>query len=142
MSRDINKLAPDVRALCVLLIDQARIAGIKIGITSTLRTPQEQEALYALGRMPVEAVNALRGAAGMPSITEEENNRRVTWTRQSRHLTGRAFDFVVIHPRGYADWHNIEAFTRVGEIGEALGLYWGGRFEKRDLAHFQAEPPE
>lgn len=32
---------------------------------------------------------------------------------------------------------DIEDYTFIGKIGEALGLVWGGRWKSRDLVHFE-----
>ena len=30
-----------------------------------------------------------------------------------------------------------EIWHRIGEIGESLGLRWGGRWKQRDMGHFE-----
>lgn len=111
------------------------MAGIQIQITSTLRTAEEQAALHAQGRKPLSEVNALRTAAGLPPITDA-TNRIVTHAPISVHQFGLAFDVVVVDEHGRAVWAH-KAYEPVGEIGEALGLEWGGRFRRFDGPHFQ-----
>jgi len=64
-------------------------------VTCTLRTIEEQAALYAQGREDIATVNALKRLAGMPPI-EADTNRIVTHARPgySMHNFGLAFDVV------------------------------------------------
>ncbi|MDA8170297.1 MAG: M15 family metallopeptidase [Nitrospiraceae bacterium] len=136
MSRDPNLLAPCVRLKLEAL--QAAAAHKQIGfeVICTLRTGAEQLALFAQGRKTLAEVNRLRHDAGLPPINGEQNRRPVTWELTSMHMFGCAFDVVVIRS-GQADWNDTADYTRLGELGESLGLRWGGRFEARDLGHFE-----
>jgi peptidoglycan L-alanyl-D-glutamate endopeptidase CwlK len=112
-------------------------------VTSTLRSPAEQAALYAQGRKPLADVNALRAEAGMAPISEGRN-RVVTHARTSVHEFGLAFD-VALLKNGMPHWDssadlnsdNVADYAETGAIGESLGLIWGGRFRNRDLCHFE-----
>ena len=72
-------------------------------LTSTLRTQEEQEALYAQGRT--------------------KPGKIVTWTLNSKHLTGDAFDFVIMN-NGKCDWSmsQREMWDTAIELGKSLGL--------------------
>jgi hypothetical protein len=115
-------------------------------------------ALYAQGREPLEDVNRLRLFAGMPSITNGENARCVTWTMLSKHIINlddslpdndkaRAFDFVILDKTGRPTWSDkvdidldkTPDYVEAGIVGEGLGLVWGGRWKrpKTDSAHLQ-----
>lgn len=138
-------LTPKAASLCTALLEACRAEGIPLTLTSTLRTPAEQDALYAQGRMPLDAVNSLRSIAGLGPITHEAN-RIVTTTRSSAHMEGRAFDVAVLKD-GAIDWSATSLYERAGAIGKRLGLRWGGDFKRlRDLCHFELpvgslEPP-
>jgi peptidoglycan L-alanyl-D-glutamate endopeptidase CwlK len=54
----------------------------------------------------------------------------------SWHNYRLAFDCVPL-VNGKAEWNDKELWTTVGEIGEAIGLEWGGRFTAVDCPHFQ-----
>jgi peptidoglycan L-alanyl-D-glutamate endopeptidase CwlK len=136
MSRRIDDLFPFMAALAEALIERCALQGIRIQITSTLRTAEEQAAIYAQGREPLAEVNRLRREAGLMPITEAENQKTVTNARTSIHQFGLAFDVVVVDAHGRAVWAH-KAYEPVGEIGEALGLEWGGRFRRFDGPHFQ-----
>lgn len=118
-SKDINELIPELQEKAKLLIDLCDAKSIEIRITSTYRDFEYQNFLYAQGRIrPGKKVtNAPAGA--------------------SFHNFRRAFDIVVIK-NGIADWNDLELYKKVGEIGKAIGLEWGGDFKTiKDYPHFQ-----
>lgn len=109
-------LRADVRAAALALPARARDAGVPIVVTSTTRTPSEQDRLCRTG------YSRLCGDT-------------------SAHTMGLAFDVALLGaggpewpttPEGRARWE------RVGAIGESLGLVWGGRWPTPDWPHFQA----
>jgi peptidoglycan L-alanyl-D-glutamate endopeptidase CwlK len=132
-----------------------RAAGITYLVTCTARTYQEQVALYAQGRQPLEEVNKMRSHAGLPPILAIENKKKVTWTLASKHIVNwedadasndksRAFDIVIVKD-GKPTWdikadvnrNNTPDFKEAGVLGEAVGLVWGGRFSTPDYCHFE-----
>jgi len=118
MSRDLNLLHPEAKKKALQLIQKCKEAGIDIVITQTLRTKKEQDALYAQGRT--------------------KPGRVVTNAKypESLHCWGVAFDFAIM--RGKEVIWDISEYAKVGQIGESLGLEWGGRWEKfPDYPHFQ-----
>lgn len=135
MSRNTGLLVPVVRDKCEELIRIAGARGMKLIVTSTLRTQAGQRALYAQGRRTIEEVNALRIIAAMPPI-KEGANRRVTGARTSMHQFGCAFDIALVKD-GRADWDDTASYEEIGRIGESLGLKWGGRSGSRDMCHFE-----
>jgi peptidoglycan LD-endopeptidase CwlK len=89
--------------------------GIMVMIVDTLRTPEEQ------------AENIRKG---------------VSWTTHSRHLTGDAidicpFDTWALHSSDKLHWGEDPVWQQIGEIGERIGLIWGGRWTQKDLGHFE-----
>lgn len=113
----LDGLIPALQAKANALMDECAQAGFPIRITSGLRTWEEQEKLYAQGR-----------SAPGPVVTNAKPG--MSW-----HNWGRAFDFCFDHkdPFGRHPW------TKVGEMGEVMGLEWGGRFASPDRPHFQLE---
>jgi peptidoglycan L-alanyl-D-glutamate endopeptidase CwlK len=118
-SRDINDLHPEVAALCHQFVAKCKAQGITILVTSTYRSIQEQDALYAQGRTkPGAIVTNARGG-------------------YSFHSYGVAFDIVPI-VNGKAQWNSIALFRRCGEIGKSVGLEWAGDWKSmREYCHFQ-----
>ena len=105
----IRRLSPDAAEAAFWLVFLVRNAGIPLQITSSVRTSAEQAALVRQGR---------------------------SRTQKSKHLTGDAFD-VDIHGWDRSDiprWW----FAQLGQLGELLGLRWGGRFSGfYDPGHFE-----
>lgn len=111
--------------------------GIRYFVTYTLRTAAEQAALYAQGRQPLLAVNALREAAGMPHIAATENTYTVTdcdgrpiaqgGTGRSPHQLGIALD-VVPEEGGGPIWPDVTdtRWTSIANSFVAAGFLWGG----------------
>ena len=111
MSRSIDDLSPRFKPLAVLLLARTVEARIPVVVVDTLRTEAEHQANLAAG---------------------------ASRTRHSKHLDGDAID---ICPFSLFDAHgsnkllwdtNHPCWFRLGAIGEALGLRWGGRFKPLD----------
>ena len=119
--RDITLCHPRLQLLAVQLVEESGKQGLMIKIGETLRTVAEQDALYAQGRTkPGSIVTNAPGSS-----------------YSSYHQWGTAFDIFRNDGAGpYNDSGNF--FTRVGAIGAALGLEWGGNWKSIvDKPHFQ-----
>lgn len=118
-SRDIKDLHPKLQELCYEFVNKCKKQGIIILVTSTFRDIESQNALYAKGR-----------TAKGSKVTNAKGG-------QSFHNWHLAFDFVPIVD-GKAQWNDLALFNTCGQIGESVGLEWGGRFKRsKDLPHFQ-----
>lgn len=105
--------------MCRRFIEKCKESGIDILITSTYRDMESQTALFEQGRTKPGRIvtNAKCG--------------------QSFHNYRCAFDFVPLL-NGKAQWDDIPLITKCGEIGEAVGLTWAGRWITfKELLHFQ-----
>lgn len=131
-------LEPETRRKCQLFLIMAADQGIPCRITFTVRTQEEQDALYAQGRQARKMVNALRLKAGMSMLPSLGPNRVVTWVRHSKHQDGIAFDVVPMKRLDslLPNW-NSPMWKKLGAIGEHLGLTWGGNWTKPDRPHFE-----
>ena len=122
MSRRLSDLSTRFRPLAVELIALCTEMQIPLMILDTLRTEAEQK----------------------------ENIRKgVSWTMNSKHLPqppemrSEAIDvapYAMFQLKGpdKLQWDsNDPVWQRIGGIGESLGLVWGGRWKKKDMAHFQ-----
>lgn len=127
--RDISQLHPKVQLLADALVKNCAAAGIAIKITECARTVAEQDALYAKGRTtPGGKVTNARGSS-----------------YSSMHQWRVAFDFCLnmdVDKDGKISddiFNNVTGlFNKVGKIGKALGLEWGGDWKSiKDLPHFQ-----
>jgi peptidoglycan L-alanyl-D-glutamate endopeptidase CwlK len=129
-----------------LLIARCEAENHPIAINETLRDMDVQAAYCAQGRKPLEEVNALRKAAGLWLIGEEENRNKITDEpplgletvyRSRGHGNGTAADVVPLR-NGKPWWvAPVSVWEEIGKIGEELGLVWGGRWKTRDFPHFQ-----
>ena len=117
MSRRLNDLSDRFRPYAIELLARFVEAGIPVVIVDTLRTPADHAANLAKG---------------------------VSWTSHSKHLEGDAIDvcpyeLYTLNPGGdKLAWNAThDAWERLGRIGEALGLTWGGHWKVRDYGHFE-----
>lgn len=120
MSRKLDDLSERFKPLAMELVARCVEAGLCILIVDTLRTPMEQ------------AENVRRG---------------VSWTPNSKHLTGDAIDLVPydiysLHGPDKLRWDNTDAaWQTMGAIGKRLGLRWGGEWTVKDMGHFEYVEP-
>ena len=115
--KNLATVQPRLEQIGRELLRRLAAEGLTFKVIQGRRTQAEQDALYAKGR-----------TAPGP---------KVTWTRNSRHLTGRAIDLALFQGKNVV-WES-KHYTRAGEIGEELGLVWGGRWRggKTDKPHFE-----
>ena len=114
--RGIDKLHPELQLCVEKFLAECTKQNLNVLITETLRTQEEQEALYAQGRT--------------------KSGKIVTNCRgyQSPHCWGVAFDFCRnVKGREYDNTDGF--FNKVGEIaktifdGSEYDLFWGGDFK-------------
>lgn len=120
MSRAIEDLQPDLQVMARELLARCEAVGIPLVVTQTLRTFEEQQALYDQGRTkPGKIVtNAKAG--------------------ESPHNFGLAFDVAFKTPGGGVTWDG--PWQQVGGIGANIGLSWGGRWKGfKDFPHFEVK---
>ena len=126
-SRSLDDLAAPVRAAALAMLAKCQTAGIDLLIYCTLRSNAEQTALYAQGRTAPGAI-----------LT----NARAGQSMHNPDKTGKAWAFDAV-PRvaGKAAWNDGALVQRMGEIGEACGLQWAGRWRGalRESVHFQLD---
>ncbi len=105
----LEALAPAAFNRAYWLVVIGRFYGLPVIITSSTRTQAEQDEFVASG---------------------------ASLTRNSRHLFGNAFD---IDMQGHPpDTVPQDVWDWMGELGEYLGLKWGGRWRLlRDFRHFE-----
>lgn len=123
-----SELHPEVERNKKLLIEKAADIGIDVVITEELRTFDDQEALFAMGRS-VEGNKVTNARGG-----------------ESYHNYGLAIDYAlrdnngkIIWDMGYDGNGNGEPdWIEVADIGKELGFDWGGDWKHfRDYPHLQ-----
>ncbi len=119
--RDITLCHPRLQKLAAELVHKCAAQDLKIKIGETFRTVAEQDALYAQGRTkPGSIVTNARGTS-----------------YSSFHQWGTAFDIYRADGQGAYN-ESSKFFERVGAIGTAIGLEWGGNWKSIvDKPHFQ-----
>ena len=119
--RDITLCHPRLQRIASAWLKACAAEGITVAISETLRTAAEQDALYAQGRTkPGTIVTNAKGSS-----------------YSSYHQWGVAFDIYRADGRG-AYYDKDGFFSKVGKIGVALGLEWGGNWKSIvDKPHFQ-----
>lgn len=119
-SRSLDDLIPPARERAAKFLQHCQAAGIEVLIYCTYRDNESQAALYAQGRTTpgAKVTNAKPG--------------------ESWHNYRCAFDCVPMLA-GKPMWGDAKSYTRMGEIGESLGLEWAGRWQGslKETAHFQ-----
>lgn len=122
-STSLDSLHPYVASLARRFLDLAKANGIDVQIIVAFRSWDEQDMLYAQGRTTPGSI-----------VTDAMGG-------DSYHNWGLAFDAA---PRvnGVVDWTAIDLFNRMGELGQQVGLEWGGHWTTYQIAlidrpHFQ-----
>lgn len=114
----ISQLHPKVRDKARAFINEAEKQGMKLKVTSGVRTYAEQDKLYAKGRTTAgsKVTNAKSG---------------YSW-----HNFSNAFDIVPVE-NGKINW-NSKNWKKIGTLGKTFGLEWGGDWKSFvDKPHFQ-----
>lgn len=121
MSRKLEDLELETEGLARKYLAACSSAGLDVLVTCTLRTMDEQSALYAEGRTRPGQI--------------------VTWAKagESPHNFGLAFDVVGLRNSKPVWEAGDPLWTQLGSIASAVGLDWGGLFErgKIDKPHMQ-----
>jgi peptidoglycan L-alanyl-D-glutamate endopeptidase CwlK len=119
----IGKLDPSIQRMAQQVLVDAASQGIDLVVTQGLRDNALQAELYAKGR-----------TTPGPIVTNAPPG-------SSWHNFGLAFDVAVLKD-GKATWPEDEAlWQRIGAIGKAVGLDWGGDFHTiKDRPHFEYHP--
>lgn len=115
--RDVNALRPIAQTACKLFFQELFKAGVKnVFITETLRPQERQNYLWAQGRT--------------------RPGPEVTWTLNSNHTPGFAWDIGVAGP----DLYDRATINRCGAVAKKLGITWGGSWNgPYDSPHFEVK---
>lgn len=151
MSRSLELLHPAVKQAALKLKQLAKDhLGLQLIFTQTLRTAEEQVALYAQGRLSLEEVNQLRIDANMSPIKASDNKivTKAKTVTDSFHGYGLAFDIAITDLTGKkikwdktSDWNDdgVDDWSQVGRLTSQIdGLEWGGNWTSMpDAPHYQ-----
>lgn len=150
MSRSIGDLCPDARAMAERFLDRCeedphlRNGGVEVLVTCTYRSNEEQAALYAQGRTkpgrivtrakPGQSAHNAVDANGKPASRAID----IVPTRYGKALWGTSGDGIDDDPSDDRT-DDLEAWQRIGKIGEDCGFNWYGRPDApfREFPHFE-----
>jgi peptidoglycan L-alanyl-D-glutamate endopeptidase CwlK len=120
----IDKLHPSIQPMAYKLLDAAWEQKIPLVVTQSLRTLEEQQALYDQGRTK-------------PGDIVTKAKPGTSW-----HNYGLAFDVAVLDENGQPAWpENAKLWKQIGDLGKSVGLAWGGDFVTiNDRPHFEHHP--
>ena len=93
---DIDSLEPYVAGRVRRILARLQRMGLDPVVVEARRTPERQEWLYGIGR------------------THSKHRQPVTFTRNSRHLVGKAVD-IVSRSKGWSDPKFFDALKKVAE---------------------------
>lgn len=112
---DINHLRPALRNIAVNWLHIVRDdLGLSVRIMETLRDNNRQAEVLAAGASKVSF---------------------------GFHNLGLAFDFGCFQPNGVYITNGLDRqYEQCGQVGEALGMFWGGRWHMKDSGHLQFQP--
>lgn len=119
-SRRIEDLHPDLQLICHEFLAQAANQNIDVLITCTWRSNIEQDIAKAKGLSNASAGQSPHdccNADGSPN--------------------SKAFDFGIFDNGKYVTDGTDERYRKAGEIGESLGLVWGGSWNHPDWDHIE-----
>lgn len=115
--KDISALTPAAQKACNAFLAECERQGLSVRITETYRSQARQNELYAQGRTRAGEI--------------------VTWTKNSRHTSRRAWDIVKVKANGTVDYNDTGFFRKCGQIAAYLGITWGGTWRTPDMPHFE-----
>jgi len=116
----IQTLQPPVQPIATAFLDRCAAAGIPCEVAQGARSFSEQQAIYDQGRTTPGSI-----------VTKARPG-------DSYHQYGLAFDVVPVAYKSLSDWNPTGPhWAAIGQIGEALGLTWGGRWVTPDKPHFE-----
>lgn len=154
--RDIEKCYPVLKEAWIYakgVWSKVNANKPQVILTCTLRSWEEQEALYAQGRFPLMEINRLRRKAGLTPIKPSEAKKIVTNAApgQSKHnadKTGlsRAFDIGFLNVSSgknvSLNWDEnlFLEFNNILSKNFSAKIDWGGNWKKfKDFPHFEVK---
>lgn len=122
-SKELSALNPQVASMAQKFLNLCAAYKLDVTILVTFRSWDDQDVLYAQGRTTPGLI-----------VTDAEGG-------DSYHNWGLAFDCAPV-VNGTVDWSDLAKFTQMGNIGQQVGLEWGGnwttfKIQLLDMPHFQ-----
>lgn len=109
--RSLDKLDPKFRPFVDKFLVECRKQQLYVTVIETLRSEAQHQA---------------------------DLKNKVSWIKHSLHQDGLAMDVVpndLLKEKGWGP--DSPLWEKMGKIGEAVGMTWGGRWKQKDLDHFE-----
>lgn len=113
------------------------ITEVDFVVVQGRRTVAQQSALYGKGRTRAECIKA-----GCPPEYADPQEKKVTWSMNSNHLSGRAVDLAA-YVRGDISW-DVRYYAKIARAmkeaaaDHSVDLVWGGDWvSNKDYPHFE-----
>jgi peptidoglycan L-alanyl-D-glutamate endopeptidase CwlK len=122
-SRELSSLHPYVASLARKFLNLCVANGLTVTIIVAFRSWDEQDVLYEQGRTRTGVI-----------VTDAMGG-------DSYHNWGLAFDCAPV-TNGIVTWNDTNTFMKMGELGQQVGLEWGGNWTSYNISlvdypHFQ-----
>lgn len=128
----LDLLHPDFRGLAVLFLARCAERRIPLVIVETWRTEEAHQEDVANGRSWVKK------SKHQHTITRRFGGREII-DPASLAIDVAPYDVYQLHGDDKLKWDaNDPVWDKLGELGEHVGMKWGGRWRVKDLCHFQA----
>ena len=114
------------------LLTTAKCAGLRVHIFESFRYLMRQAELLDQGRPFPWAENV----STLPKVTS-------AFPGEGLHSYGLAVDIIFDTMSGYVNgWDAKHPWDQLGNLGESVGLTWGGTFKSFDGPHFEYKLPQ
>ncbi len=136
-TRLASGLHPRLVVAVEAVLDEMERRGFPMLVTDTLRTLQRQRALYAQGRTAPGRIVTYANGTVKPHGTGKSNHQ--AWPDGFGHAVDCTF-VVDLDSDGDMDdptWDEDRPWALYGEVAEAHGLSWGGRWKRPDRPHVE-----
>ena len=121
-NRDYKTLKPIAQQAYLLFMEECNKNGIKIFPTDFLRTTERQYYLICQGRTAQQSI-AMGVKSDFANKYANPKATVVTYTLQSNHRSGMAWDIACSPPQALYDSNVLK---KAGEVAKKLGIRWGG----------------
>lgn len=129
--RDPETLHPLLLPLHYRAMDLWRAGGLIPVLTFAWRSAAAQDRLWQIGR---------RGIPGEKIVTYVRGGYSWHNVERDGRPASLAFDVAMMTDDGHALLPDTdERWIVAGQVGEGLGLTWGGRWRLRDCCHYQLD---
>lgn len=120
VDKSLDDLHPDLKSKAIAFFQKCKDSDLNAFPTETFRDPEREDMLHA------------QGITAATSITCKH------CFEIDGKAASKAFDFLIKNLDGTIIANGSDsAYHIAGQIGEALGLHWGGRFRHPDYDHFE-----